>query len=72
MPVPSPPHPLRCRTSTRVSDVRPRRWFWQDEYDGSVSPGWALTAVASLFVAVGLAVYWLNDMHMDGYGLRGR
>lgn len=52
--------------------MRPRWRFWQDEYDGSVSPGWALTAIASLVIAAGLAVYWLNDMHMSGYGLFGR
>ena len=48
--------------------MRERRWFWQDEYTGTLSPGWALTAVAAAIVAVGLAVYWVNDMHMYRYG----
>ena len=52
--------------------MRSRRWFWQDEYDGTLSPGWALTLVVGGIVAAGLAVYWLNDMHMYGYGLFGR
>ncbi len=48
--------------------MRERRWFWQDEYTGTLSPGWALTAVAAAIVAVGLVVYWVNDMHMYRYG----
>lgn len=51
--------------------MRPRRWFWQDEYDGSFSPGWAITLIAAVLVAVGLLSYWLNDMHMYHYGLFG-
>ena len=54
-----------------TSEVRERRWFWQDESEGTLSPGWALTAVAVVIVAVGMAVYWLNDMHMYRYGLFG-
>lgn len=48
-----------------------RRWFWQDEYDRTVSAGWALTAVVLVVVGIGLATYWLNDMHMYRYGIFG-
>lgn len=54
-----------------TSEVGERRWFWQDEYDGTLSPGWALIGVAMVIVVVGAAVYWLNDMHMYRYGLYG-
>ncbi len=49
----------------------PRRWFWQDEYDGSSSPGWAIGMITVVLLIVGLGSYWLNDMHMYHYGLFG-
>lgn len=49
-----------------------RPWFWQDEHGDGVSPGWAITAIASVLVAVGLLSYWINDMHMYRYGLFDR
>lgn len=49
----------------------PRRWFWQDEYDGSLSPGWGITLMTALLLILGLGMYWLNDMHMYHYGLFG-
>jgi len=48
-----------------------RRWFWQDEYDGSLSPGWAITLMALVVAILTLGSYWLNDMHMYHYGLFG-
>lgn len=48
-----------------------RRWPWQNEF-GETSPGWALMAVISVVLVVALGVQWLNDMHMNGYGLFGR
>lgn len=45
-----------------------RRWPWQDPYDGSLSPGWALSFVTAVLVLFGLIVYVINDMHMYGYG----
>jgi len=42
--------------------VRPRK-FWRDEYDGSVSPGWALTFLTAILMAIGVLSYWINDMH---------
>ncbi len=48
-----------------------RRWFWLDEYGEGVSPGWAITAIATMLLAFGLLTYWLNDMHMYHYGLFG-
>ncbi|MGH2797810.1 MAG: hypothetical protein ACRDM0_09120 [Thermoleophilaceae bacterium] len=50
--------------------MRPRK-FWRDEYDGSFSPGWAITFVTVLLMAFGLFTYWINDMHMYHYGLFG-
>lgn len=49
-----------------------RRWPWQDRYDYSLTPGWALSFVGGGIVALGLVTYWINDMHMYGYGLFGR
>ena len=46
---------------------RPKPWFWQNEY-GETSPGWLLTGFTAGLVAFGLLVYWINDMHMYGYG----
>lgn len=48
-----------------------RRWPWQDEF-GETSPGWVLAGVASVILAAGLLVQWINDMHMYRYGLFGR
>jgi hypothetical protein len=45
-----------------------RRWPWQDRYDRSVTPGWALGFVVGGLMLFGLIVYWINDMHMYGYG----
>lgn len=50
--------------------MRPRK-FWRDEYDGSFSPGWAITFVTAILMAFGLLSYWINDMHMYHYGLFG-
>lgn len=55
-----------------VEAMREPRWPWQDEYDGSVRPGWAITFFVAPVLAFGLLVYWINDMHMYGYGLFGR
>ncbi len=49
----------------------PRRWFWQDEYDGSLSPGWAIAGITAVLMVLGLLSYWLNDMHMYHYGVFG-
>lgn len=46
----------------------PRRWPWQDEIDGTLSPGWAITFITAVIVGIGLLVYWLNDAHMYRYG----
>ena len=48
-----------------------RRRFWQDESEGTLSAGWALTVVTLVVVAVGFSTYLLNDMHMYRYGLFG-
>lgn len=50
--------------------MRPRK-FWREEYDGSLSPGWALVLVTMAFLAFGLLIQWINDMHMYRYGLFG-
>ncbi|MGH2801350.1 MAG: hypothetical protein ACRDM0_27485 [Thermoleophilaceae bacterium] len=50
--------------------MQPRK-FWRDQYDGSFSPGWAITFVTVLLMAFGLFTYWINDMHMYHYGLFG-
>lgn len=55
-----------------VDGVRGRGWPWQDEYDGSVRPGWAITFSIAPLLVFGLLMYWINDMHMYGYGLFGR
>lgn len=48
------------------------RWPWQDPYDYSLSPGWAISFITGGVMAFGLLTYWINDMHMYGYGLFGR
>ena len=50
--------------------MRPRK-FWRDEYDGKLSPGWALALVTMFVLAFGLLIQWINDMHMYHYGLFG-
>lgn len=45
-----------------------RRWFWQGDY-ADTSAGWAPTGIAAVLVVIGLLVYWINDMHMYGYGI---
>lgn len=52
--------------------MREPRWPWRDEYDGSVRPGWAITFFVAPLLVVGLLTYWINDMHMYGYGLFSR
>lgn len=42
-----------------------RRWPWQDEL-GETSPGWSLTLVVCVILAVAVAVQWLNEQHMSG------
>ena len=52
--------------------MRPqRRWFWQDEYEVSLSPGWAIAMITVVLLMVGLGSSWLNDMHIFHYGLFG-
>jgi len=50
--------------------MRPRR-FWEDEFTGEISPGWALGLVTAVVIGFGLLVQWVNDMHMYRYGLFG-
>ncbi len=50
--------------------MRPRR-FWEDEFTGQISPGWALVLLTLPILAFGLLVQWINDMHMYHYGLFG-
>lgn len=45
-----------------------RRWPWRDPYDGSLSPGWALTFITAALMLIGVAMLLVNDMHMNGYG----
>lgn len=50
----------------------PKRFPWQDEYDGSLTPGWAITFLGTAILVVGGLGLWLNDMHMNGYGIFSR
>lgn len=55
-----------------MEGVYEHRWPWQDEFDGSLRPGWAIAFITVPPMAFGLPMYWINDMHMYGYGLFGR
>ena len=53
------------------ADLRSMRLPWQDEF-GETSPGWVLAGITTIILAIGLFLEWINDMHMNGYGLFAR
>lgn len=51
---------------------RPKRYPWQDEYDGSFSPGWVVLLLCIAILAAGAFGFWFQDMYANGYGIFGR
>lgn len=49
-----------------------KRYPWQDEFDGSFSPGWVVLLLSIAILAAGAFGYWFQDMYTNGYGIFSR
>lgn len=47
----------------------PKRFPWQDENDGSLSPGGAVMLISIAILAAGAFGFWFQDMYANGYGI---
>lgn len=49
----------------------PKRMPWENEFDGSFSPDWAVGLLVAAILIAGAFGFWFNDMYANGYGIFG-